>query len=118
MAENYHNQIDDLDPIGSNQFENIFKVYQDGDYYFYNLLKTINFPKNLNDTYYTEYRVRASRPLTALSFKFYNTTKLWWLIVLANNINNPIKFIEPGTKLKIINPQYVPTILEAIKDQL
>jgi hypothetical protein len=118
MAKQYHNEIDDLDPIGADQFENIFKVHQDGDFYFYNILRTINFPQNLNDSYYTQYRVRAYRPLTALSYKFYNTTKLWWLIVLVNNINNPVKFIEPGTVLKIINPQYVSTILDSIKGQL
>jgi prophage DNA circulation protein len=72
----------------------------------------------MNDSYYSTYRVKSNSPLTALSFKFYNTIKLWWLIVLANNINNPVSFIPPGTTLKVIKPQFVPQILESIQAQL
>ena len=78
----------------------------------------MNFPKNMDKSYYSKYRVKAHLPLTALSYKFYSTVKLWWLIVLCNNINNPVKFINPGTTLKIIKPDYIPVILDAIKSEL
>ena len=118
MNGQYHNDVDGLTPISQYNFENIFKMYKDGDYHFYNILKTMNFPKNMDQSYYSNYKVKSYLPLTALSYKFYNTVKLWWLIVLCNNINNPVKFIAPGTTLKIIKPHQVPTIIEAIKDEL
>ena len=118
MEDQYHNQIDVLTPLSQYNFENIFKVYQDGGFYFYNILKTINFPKSMDDTYYSKYRVKSNLPLTALSYKFYNTTKLWWLIVLCNDINNPVAFIKPGKTLKIIKPQFVPLIMDAIQGEL
>jgi hypothetical protein len=118
MDGKYQNDIEELTPLELYNFENIFKLYKDGEYYFYNILKTINFPEKLDDSYYEKYRVKSSMPLTALSFKFYNTTKLWWLIVLCNNINNPVQFITPGTTLKVIIPQFVPMIMDAIKDKL
>ena len=118
MKKQYHNDIDILKPISEYNFENIFSVYKDNDFYFYNILKTVNFPKEMDNSYYTTYRVKSNSPLTALSFKFYNTIKLWWLIVLANNINNPVSFIKPGTTLKIIRPQFIPQILDNIQDKL
>ena len=118
MKKQYHNDIDQLIPLSEYNFENIFSMHQDGDFFFYNILKTVNFPKDMDDTYYFNHRVKANIPYTALSYKFYNTIKLWWLIVLANNINNPVQFVKPGTTLKIIKPDIVPLILSSIKDQL
>ena len=118
MDGQYHNEVDGLTPISEYNFENIFKTYKDGDYHFYNILKTINFPQNMDPSFYSKYRVKAYLPLTALSYKFYQTVKLWWLIVLCNNIDNPVKFINPGTTLKIIKPHHVPTIIDSIGEQL
>ena len=118
MANKYQNEIQDLPNLDEFSFENIFNIHQDGDYYFYNLLRTVNFPKLLEPDTYATYRVKSSSPLTALSFKFYGTTKLWWLIVLANQINNPVQFIEPGKTLKIIKPDLVGSILQGIKNAL
>jgi hypothetical protein len=118
MAKQYHNDVDQLAPISEYNFENIFSIHQDGDFYFYNILKTINFPEDMSDSYYTKYRVKSNTPYTSLSFKFYNTIKLWWLIVLANNINNPVQFVKPGNTLKIIRPEFIPQVLAAIESQL
>ena len=114
----YQNNIQTLPSLEDFNFENIFKVYKDGDFYFYNLLKTVNFPKNLDTSYYENYKVKGNMPLTALSYKFYGTIKLWWLIILVNQINNPVRFIKPGKTLKIIKPAFVGDILQSIKQNL
>ena len=114
----YHKDIEGLNEISSVNFENIFTMHKDGDYHFYNILKTINFSKDLKDEFYYNYRVRSNVAYTTLSFKFYNTINLWWLIVLLNNINNPVEFIKPGTVLKVLKQQYVSGLLNTIKDQL
>jgi hypothetical protein len=114
----YQNEIQNLPRLEDYNFENIFKIYKDNDHYFYNLLKTINFPRDLDPVYFETYRVKSNMALTILSYKFYGTIKLWWLILLTNQINNPIAFINPGKMLKIIKPAYVGDILQSIKESL
>lgn len=117
----YHNDIPQLEPIGSNRFENIFSVHKTSEngYYFYNILKTIRLTTNdLDDRYFFYFKVDRTMPFTVISYNFYETMDLWWLICVVNNIDNPIEFIEPGTTIKMIKPQHVSSIVSAIKKQL
>ena len=123
-----HNEIANLPTINIENFENIFNVYQDNNnMYYYNLLQTIIFPENLPlnlfDTYVTKYG--DTWPL--ISHKTLNNTNLWWIILLANNIKNPIiptyqnkkrKTVYgplPGTVLKIPITDLVREILFQIR---
>lgn len=117
----YQNDIPQLDQISSNRFENIFTVNQteDNGYYFYNIMKTVRITSDdLDDKYFFMFNVNRIIPYTALSYNFYGTTDLWWLICVINNIDNPIEFIKPGTTIKIIKKQHVSTVVAAIKNQL
>jgi len=117
----YQNDIPQLESIGSNRFENIFSVNQteENGYYFYNILKTVRVTSNqLDEKFYFKYNVNKIIPYTALSYNFYGTTDLWWLICIINNIDNPIEFITPGTTIMIIKKQHVSTVVSAIKKQL
>jgi len=118
MSNQYQNEIDKLPPLDDYSFENIFTVHQDGEHYFYNLLRTINFPEDIDSSLFVNYRVKSNMPLTTLSYNVYNTPKLWWLIVLVNRIDNPISFIKPGTLLKVVKPEQVNEIIQTIKSQL
>jgi len=51
-----------------------------------------------------------------ISYKYYETPYLWWIIPLVNNIENPFELPEPGTQLKILKNSYVYTILNEIKE--
>jgi len=65
-----------------------------------------SFPRGEGDIYYTienRYQYR----LDLISLKFYNTTKLTWVIFKENNIEHPIKDITAGTVLRIPNPTRV-----------
>lgn len=95
--------------------ENLFDVNKDENgYYYFNLLKTVNFPDDLSEEVFDWYKVKPNQPLTIISYEFYNTIKLWWVIAGANNIFNISKPLEPGTLIKIIKPQYISEILQTM----
>jgi len=115
----YQNNISDLPQLHSYRFENIFKIHKTGDdLYYYNILKTITIPDNLDHTTYYLSRPGSFMPLTTLSYKHYGTMDLWWLICIANNIDNPVKFISPDRALKIIKPSHVDNVIDSIKASL
>ena len=109
------NEINDLAVLDSFRYENLFNVNIDNtDHYFYNILAKINFPKDIDETYYDTFTVpNDNLPYTFISYKIYGTTLLWWLICSINNINNPVYFPAAGTQLKILKPSYVRGVLQA-----
>lgn len=107
-----HNEISELEKINLENFENIFNVYQDKDgMYFYNLLQTVVFPQNLPRNLYTTYVIKHGDTWPVVSYNVYKNTSLWWMIVLANNIQNPVELLKPGTELLIPIPAVVKEVL-------
>jgi hypothetical protein len=105
------------------RYENIFNMYQfDTDnkdtYVFYNILSKISIPANLDSNIYEYYIVDAEMPLTNLSYKFYKTQHLWWLIMITNGIKNPVKLINSGSVIKIIKPDYLGSVYSSIKQKI
>lgn len=114
---NYQNNISDLDSISKYRYENIFKVYQDPNtYYYYNILKNINIPDDIDASFYTIENVNFNMPLTLISYKFYQTIELWWLILIVNKFTNP--FLSGTKQIKVIKPEYVNDIINNIQQQL
>jgi len=98
-------------------FENFFKVYQDGDISFYNLLKniTINVSDNsLIDQYFTT----PTDTWYYIAFKQYGTMDLWWLILTLNPNQIPGIMPEPGTLLNLIKPELINSVITQITQQL
>ena len=111
------NNISDLSNLSLLRFENLFKVYNTGQNYYYNLIGTITIPDNIDQNTYTTFTVTSDyMPWTLISQKVYNTPDLWWLICSTNNIQNPIQFPKAGTDLKILTPDYVSGILQQINN--
>lgn len=116
---NYQNKLADLPVLKNLRYENIFRVYKNKDNnYYYNLLQSIFLPEKLNEDLIYYQSVNSKTPWTLISFNAYKTIELWWLICLTNQVFNPIKFPDRGTILKIIKPQYVPNILNEVKQAL
>jgi hypothetical protein len=115
----YQNSIQDLPKLNNQRYENIFKMYdlKTGQHY-YNLLRSIHFPDNIDNTQITYITVKQSLPWTAISFNVYQTIELWWLICLLNKIDNPIKAPAIGTILKVLNPYAVKNVLNEISNNL
>ena len=103
-------------------YENIFNTYSlennNGDkYVFYNILNKVSIPNNIDDNVFDRLAVPGHMPLTTISYRIYKTMHLWWLIMVCNNIKNPVKLIAPGTIIRTIKPQYLATVLNSIKQQ-
>lgn len=94
-----------LADVTAENYENVFNVYTDNnDFYYYNLLKKVDFPTDIDPNAYDYYEAGPDDFYPLISYKFYNTIKLWWVICAANQINDPTSAPEAGTILKIIKP--------------
>ena len=115
----FQNKITNLQELELYRYENIFKVYTTGkkNYFYYNILKKIKTPKELNKNLYDTVQLPIAMPLTTLSYKIYGTTYLWWMIMVINDIKNPAK-IESGKEIKIIKKDFLKVVLESIKQQI
>jgi nucleoid-associated protein YgaU len=111
----YQNKIKELPRLKDENYENIFKLYQNEDgQYFYNLLQTLHFPDNLPTSFFNQYTIEYGDTLPFIAYKVYNNIRLWWVITHANNILNPTSKLEPGTILKIPKTEIVSAILTQI----
>src|SRR5215831_7097798 len=107
------NKIPTLARLDDYALENLFSVYQtDDEIFFYNLLNTVTFPIDLDPSLYFFYTVNAGDIWPSLSQKIYGTIKLWWLICVVNQIQNPLIMPPAGTKLKVLTTAAVNTVLK------
>lgn len=118
----YQNNIPSLSSLDISSYERIFKVFEAKDtnknFYFYNILKKIELPTNIDDEYLAFYNVKSNLPMTILSYKIYGDMKLWWLIYLLNKqeLGNNIFVVQGGTQIQYIKPEIIPTVLQQITD--
>jgi hypothetical protein len=107
--------IEALPRLDSENFEGIFNVHrEDNGMYYYNLLNTIVFPKNLPSTLFTYYTWEDQDTWPLVSYKNYKTPNLWWIILLANDISNPLETFPTGNTLLIPSTEVVKQILSQI----
>lgn len=111
------NQVDELNNLNSNLYENIFNVNLiDGDgsdLYFYNILNKVVFPDDISDEYITEVVINVDKPWTTFSYEIYSTIQLWWVIVLLNKPDYIFK-AQAGTTYKLIRPEFINAVLQQI----
>lgn len=104
--------------LSPQQYENIFNVYSDQDIgYFFNILKTINFPTDLDPDVYDLYTIEPNDAWPIISWKVYNSVFLWWVLCSVNNIQNPLIMPEPGTQIKILKGIYIRNILNNLESE-
>jgi len=65
------------------------------------------FPKILSQPDDIPYITRYGDRCEALSLRFYGEQRLWWVILVANNLNDPLVDFVPGTELIIPSVRYV-----------
>lgn len=96
---------------------NLFNVVDLDKKSYYNITKTINFINidKISSSAYMLYQVLDNDTWTNLSFKFYNTYKLWWLLCKFNNIQNPFTDLTAGKLIKVPTQKLVQNILSAIR---
>ena len=116
-----YNEIEELiniKKLDQYDFANFFKVINLGEKSYFNIHKTIFF-NNINDiptSYYSTYIIKGGDTWTGISYKFYKTIKLWWLICKINNIQNPFEELVEGKYIKILSESIVNDVLNSIKN--
>jgi hypothetical protein len=114
----FQRDVYSLNKLSDFQYENFLRVYltEDNQYY-YNLHSfSVYFLDELDTSTYYEIEIKKSMPWTAISYNEYRTMNLWWLIMVVNKNYNPLEFPESGSKLKILNPEYVKIVINKLKD--
>lgn len=107
----------------ADRYENIFNMYQfntsnNDTYVFYNILSKISIPTGLDPIVYQLYEVDSQIALTSLSHKLYGSQHLWWLIMIINNLKNPVKLIESGSIIKIIKSDYLDLVFDSLQNKI
>lgn len=99
--------------------ERIFDVYKEAGStnFYYNILRKISFPENLDASIYEIYTVKPGDTWVNISYKAVGNINIWWLIAAMNQIDNT--FVPPpvGERIKIPTPVAVRTIIDNIKRQ-
>jgi hypothetical protein len=109
------NEINELSRLDAENLENVFNVYQnENGMYFYNLLQSVIFPQNLPNNLFDTYISVYGDTWPYISFKTLNSPNLWWIILLANSISNPLEPIVNGQPIKIPRMEVVREILTQI----
>jgi hypothetical protein len=116
----YQKDIPTLEELGEYRYENFFRIYvTENKQYFYNLQSfSVYFLEELDPSTYYDITITKALPWTAISYNEYRTMDLWWLIMVINQIYNPLKFPKAGTTLKILLPQYIKIVMNKLKDEI
>lgn len=110
------NQVEELNTLSRNLYENIFKVNlvdSDNPVYFYNLLNKVVFPDNISDEYKDVVILQNDKPWTTLSFELYGTIELWWTVYLLNKPDYIFK-AQAATEYTYIKPGAMGAVLQQI----
>lgn len=99
---------------------NMFNVYPKSEnnvtYLTYNLNRglTINGVNNIPAIYLDYHTVKEGETLNIISYKWYGSISLWWVIAKINNIMDATQTLEAGRSLYIIKSDAVNTILNTL----
>ena len=116
----YQNNIPDLKSLDLEHYERIFKVFETVNngksFYYYNILKKIQFPENISSGITKLYTTPSVLPFTTISYNIYSDIRLWWLIYLINKdkLGSNIFTVPAGTQLKYIDPLYLDIVFNQI----
>ncbi len=96
----------------------LFNILQDteNNAYFMNIFRNYKLADYVteNNVYFDLYSCEEEDWWDNISFKYYNTEKLWWLVCEMNNITNPFEEIEAGLQVKILKEEYLYNIFKSI----
>ena len=71
---------------------------------------------NVSPQMVTMYEVKDNDTYTKISFAFYGTIDLWWLVCKVNGIVNPFDTLNTGTVLRVLKREYVNGIVYPAMD--
>jgi hypothetical protein len=103
---------------GSLDFERYLQTYRNADgIQLYNLIDNVVIdPTEIPEALFDFHHVTMADAWTTLSYKYYRTIDLWWLIVKCNLdlIDNPMDMAPAGTRLRIPKQSLVQTVINTL----
>lgn len=95
----------DKSTIGLKQTDmaNMFNAYKEGTETFFYMGRTLTFGniEKLNEKYVIKHLWEDEDTWYRLAHKYYENSKLWWIICRANNVKNPLDPPDVGTTINI-----------------
>jgi nucleoid-associated protein YgaU len=85
------------------RYKNLYRLLNDKDEEYIESYDKITIPKNKTDTFHVVTKADENR-LDLISFNYYNTPLLWWVIAEASDITDPFN-VPINTVLRIPNKQ-------------
>lgn len=50
-----------------------------------------------------------------ISYQYYETPSLWWILCIMNNVQNPFEELEPGQETKILKGAYIYQLIKEME---
>ena len=98
-------------------YANIFTLYEDdSDQLYFNLINDLSIDGDIDPALYDEIFYNQEENWYDLSYRYYGTTRLWWAILIANNIINPFQDAKTGDRIKILKKEAISEILSQINN--
>jgi nucleoid-associated protein YgaU len=104
--------------LSSSSLLRLFNLLRDHDETkFMNIFRSYSLNDDVvEDTvYYNSYEVENDDWWDNISFKYYGTPNLWWVICMMNNITNPFEEINPGDNIKILKSEFLYQFLQDVE---
>lgn len=94
----------------------ILKDIEDNEFLL-NIFKSYTISDNVNASVHFElHEIDNNEWWDDISFKYYGTPNLWWVIALMNDVINPFEYLEEGRVLQILKLDYIYQLLKEIKN--
>jgi hypothetical protein len=109
----------DLPQLSIYRYENFLNIYTDDNgQRFYNLLRSINILPAENSSIEDVYNVKLNDTWLLISYKYYGTIYLWWLVCEYNRVTNPTTGPKAGTQIKLLKKDFVWAIMSNLTQQV
>lgn len=105
-----------LSSVSQLKLYNMLKEWDDTK--FLNIWRSyhINEESKNNISYFSHYKVEEEDWWENIANKYYGSPKLWWVIALFNDVNNPFEELEPGRIINILKQDYLYMLMKEIKN--
>lgn len=99
---------------------NLFNILYEtrNNVYFLNIFRNFDINDRIkeNNVYFDIYYAEEEDWWDNISYKYYDTEKLWWLVCEMNNIVNPFEELEAGQQIKILKEGYLYNVFKNLTE--
>lgn len=97
----------------------LFNLLKDTDNTKYmNIWRSYELEAKITDetVFYMTYEVANDDWWDNISYFFYETPFLWWVIALMNEVQNPFEELEEGSNIKVLRDEYLYQLIKEIEN--